>query len=83
MTLALTVSTLTTLAQAVEFGIGAWIHEKFGCTNAATTGLYQETIICNQNQFIGRLTAALGLLGMMAKLFAPSGGVQGGSDEAK
>jgi len=71
-----------TLAQAVEFGIGAWIHETFGHTNAATTGLYLETITRNQNQFIGKLTTALGLSGMMAKLFAPSGGVQGGNDEA-
>ncbi len=39
-------------------------------TNAATTGLYLETITRNQNQFIGKLTAALGLSGMMAKLFA-------------
>ncbi len=32
MTQALTVPTPATLAQAVEFGIGAWIHEKFGHT---------------------------------------------------
>ncbi len=37
-------------------------------SNAATTGLYLETITRNQNQFIGKLTALLGVSGMMAKL---------------
>jgi len=40
-------------------------------SNAATTGLYLETITRNQNQFIGKLTTLLGVSGMMAKLFAP------------
>jgi site-specific recombinase XerD len=39
-------------------------------TNAATSGLYLETITRNQNQFIGKLTVLLGLSGTMAKLFA-------------
>jgi len=39
-------------------------------SNAATTGLYLETITRNQNQFIGKLTALLGVSGMLAKLFA-------------
>jgi hypothetical protein len=39
-------------------------------SNAATTGLYLETITRGQNQFIGKLTALLGVSGMMAKLFA-------------
>ncbi|MGH2496562.1 MAG: tyrosine-type recombinase/integrase [Ktedonobacteraceae bacterium] len=41
-------------------------------SSAATTGLYLETITRNQNQFIGKLTALLGVSGMMAKLFAPA-----------
>ena len=40
-------------------------------SNAATTGLYLETITRNQSQFIGKLTALLGVSGMMAKLLAP------------
>ncbi len=40
-------------------------------SNPATTGLYLETIARNQNQFIGKLTALLGVSGMMAKLLAP------------
>src|SRR6266487_3362627 len=39
-------------------------------SNAATTGLYLDTITRNQNQFIGKLTALLGVSGMMAKLLA-------------
>jgi integrase/recombinase XerD len=39
-------------------------------SNAATTGLYLETITRNQNQFLGKLTALLGVSGMMAKLLA-------------
>jgi hypothetical protein len=39
-------------------------------SNAATTGLYLETITRGQNQFIGKFTALLGVSGMMAKLFA-------------
>jgi integrase len=43
-------------------------------SNAATTGLYLETITRNQNKFIGKLTALLGVSGMMVKLFVPPGG---------
>ena len=45
MTQALTIPTPATLAQAVEFGIGAWIHEKFGHTRSEKTRMaYTETI---------------------------------------
>ncbi len=39
-------------------------------SNAATTGLYLETITRNQNHFIGKLTALLGVSSMMEKLLA-------------
>ncbi len=39
-------------------------------SNAGTTGLYLETITRNQNQFIGKLTALLGVSSMMEKLLA-------------
>lgn len=46
MTQALTIPTPATLAQAVEFGIGAWIHEKFGHTRSEKTKTaYSETIL--------------------------------------
>src|SRR5229473_2772434 len=46
MTQALTIPTPATLAQAVEFGIGAWIHEKFGHTRSEKTKMsYSETIL--------------------------------------
>jgi hypothetical protein len=46
MTQALTIFTPATLAQAVEFGIGAWIHEKFGHTKSEKTRTaYTETIL--------------------------------------
>ncbi len=45
MTQALTVFTLASPAQALEFGIGAWIHEKFGRTKSEKTRTaYTETI---------------------------------------
>ncbi len=45
MTQALMIPTPATLAQAVEFGIGAWIHEKFGHTKSEKTKTaYSETI---------------------------------------
>ena len=40
-------------------------------SNAATTGLYLETITRDQNPFIGKLTALLGVRGMMAKVLTP------------
>ncbi len=40
-------------------------------SNPATTGLYLDTITRGQNQFMGKLTALLGVSGMMAKLLAP------------
>jgi integrase len=46
MTQALTIPTPATLAQAVEFGIGSWIHEKFGHTKSEKTKMaYSETIL--------------------------------------
>ena len=46
MTQALTIPTPATLAQTVEFGIGAWIHEKFGHTKSEKTKTaYSETIL--------------------------------------
>ncbi len=46
MTQALTIPTQGTLAQAIEFGIGAWIHEKFGHTKSEKTRTaYSETIL--------------------------------------
>lgn len=45
MTQALTIPTLTTPTQALEFGIGAWIHEKFGHTKSEKTRTaFTETI---------------------------------------
>lgn len=45
MTQALTVFTPASPAQALEFGIGAWIHEKFGHTKSEKTRTaYTETI---------------------------------------
>lgn len=45
MTQALTIPTQGTLAQAIELGIGAWIHEKFGHTKSEKTRTaYNETI---------------------------------------
>jgi site-specific recombinase XerD len=45
MTQALTIPTPTTLTQASELGIGAWIHEKFGHTRSEKTRTaYSETI---------------------------------------
>src|SRR5260370_24550668 len=46
MTQALTIPTQGTLAQAIELGIGAWIHEKFGHTKSEKTRTaYSETIL--------------------------------------
>src|SRR6266705_1704634 len=45
MTQALTIPTPTTLAQALDFAIAAWIHEKFGHTKSEKTRTaYNETI---------------------------------------
>lgn len=45
MTQALTVFAPASPAQALEFGIGAWIHEKFGHTKSEKTRTaYTETI---------------------------------------
>jgi hypothetical protein len=40
----------------------------------ASRTAYSETITRNQNQFIDKLTALLGVSGMMAKLFAAGSG---------
>jgi len=45
MTQALTIPTPATPTQTIEFGIGAWIHEKFGHTKSEKTRTaYSETI---------------------------------------
>ncbi len=45
MTQALTIFTPASPVQALEFGIGAWIHEKFGHTKSEKTRTaYNETI---------------------------------------
>ncbi len=42
MTQALTIPTLATLTQALDFVIGAWIHEKFGHTKSEKKGSHCE-----------------------------------------